>query len=127
MDIFFSDPSEIPLPREEVRILSLKADLYPEGKRIRIVIELTPFLDKPSGDIVVLDGCGHHLAEASFIEAIVPKFEMTLHLRNGLSVSGGNTVVTTVFYHEDIDDEGQDDQEPRLPAKMVVDEAEASF
>ena len=42
MDIFFQDPTDIPLPPEEVRIRELTAEPWPDGRRVRVYVELTP-------------------------------------------------------------------------------------
>jgi hypothetical protein len=122
MDIQFVAPSEIPLPRDEVRILNLKGELYPDGRRVLVAIELTPFLEKPSGDIAFLDRDGNCLAGASFIETVDPRFEMTLHLRHDISEYGGYSVAATIFYPEDVDGD-RDKDEIRLPERKIVDEA----
>jgi len=127
MDIFFSDPSETPLPRDEVRILDLKAEAYPDGRRVRVSIEITPFLEKPNGDIVITNGEGQCVAEASFIGTIVSKFDMTLHLRQSRQEMGEYRAAVTIFYTEEIISEGQDDRTPRLPEKMIVDEGSYNF
>ena len=127
MDIFFSDPSETPLPRDEVRILDLTVEAYPDGRRVRVSIELTPFLEKPNGDIVITNGEGQCVAEASFIGTIVPKFDMTLHLRHSSPRMGEYTAAVTIFFTEEIIGEGQDDQTPRLPEKMIVDKMTNNF
>jgi len=127
MDILFSDPSETPLPRDEVRIIGLKVEAYPDGRRVRVSIELTPFLEKPNGDIVITNGEGQCVAEASFIGTIVPKFDMTLHLRHNNPKMGEYTAEVTIFFTEMIIGEGQDDQTPRVPEKMIVDKRASNF
>jgi hypothetical protein len=127
MDVFLSDSSEIPLPRNEVRIKDLKANPYPDGRRVRIAIELTPFLEKPNGDIVVMDKDGNRIAASSFIETIIPKLEMTLHLRHDIRGAGECTVFATIFYTEEITDDRQDNQILEMPEKLIVDEETTRF
>ena len=127
MDIFFSEPSETPLPRDEVRLLGLTVEAYPDGRRVLVSIELTPFLEKPNGDIVITNGEGQCVAEACFIGTIVPKFDMTLHLRHSSPRLGEYTAAVTIFFTEEIIGEGQDDQTPRLPEKMIVDKMTNNF
>jgi hypothetical protein len=125
MDIFFADPDEIPLPPDEVRILEIKADPYPDGKRVRLFMALTPFQKKPSGDILVMDSSDTRVVSTSFIEAVTPKFEMTLHLRT--SQPGDFTVEATLYYTKEIEEEGQDGRVMIRPEKQVVDRAETRF
>lgn len=127
MDIFLSDSAEIPLPRSEVRILDIKANPYPDGRRVRIALELTPFLEKPSGDIVVMDKDGNRIAAASFIETMIPKLEITLHLRHDIRGAGECTVFANIFYAEEITDDKQDNQILEMPEKLIVDERTINF
>ena len=36
MDIFFEDPDDVPVPPQEVEIRELKAQPYPDGRRVSI-------------------------------------------------------------------------------------------
>ncbi len=81
MDIFFQDPHEIPLPPDEVRIRELRAELLPDGQRVRIYFELDPFQKRPSAELAISDANGVPLAHASVIESMVRKIELTMHLR----------------------------------------------
>ena len=58
MDIFFRDPSEIPLPPDEVRIRVLHADPYPDGQRVRIHLEVDPFQRRPNADVRITNAPG---------------------------------------------------------------------
>ena len=83
MDIFFTDPSEIPLPPEQVRIRELRAESSPDGKRVRVYLEVDPFQKRPSVDLAILDQEGEEVATASIIESMTRKMELTMHLRRG--------------------------------------------
>jgi hypothetical protein len=126
MDIYFADPSEVPLPPDEVRIQVFKIDPYPDGRRLRVFFELTPFQQKPHGDIVVYNLAGNPVATASFIEAITPRNEMTLHLRTP-NPDGHYSATLTVFYRSDIEEDNQRKQAPFDPEKKVVDEKTIRF
>jgi hypothetical protein len=126
MDIFFADPSEVPLPPEEVRILTFKVDPYPDGRRLRVFFELTPFQQKPHGDIIVKDLVGNPVATASFVEAITPRNEMTLHLRTR-DPSGQFTAILTLFYRYEIEEDDQGEQTLVRLGKKVVDEKTVRF
>jgi hypothetical protein len=43
MDIFFHDPTDIPLPPAEVRIRQFKGEPWPDGRRVKLTLELTLF------------------------------------------------------------------------------------
>jgi len=125
MDIFFSDPEVIPLPPDEVQILALKIEPYPDGRRVRLFLELTPFQKKPSGDIIITDQDGNQAAAASFIEAITPKLEITLHLR--YDQPGQFTATATLYYTEEIEDVIQDDRILVRPNKQIIHQVEEIF
>ena len=126
MDLFFTDPTEIPVPPDDVRILNLIADPYPDGGRVRVIIELTPFQQKPHGDIHIMDRKGNVVAGTSFIEAVTPKFEMTLHLRS-FDPDGQYQVNITLFYSEEIEDGVQGDRVLVRSEKNVVDQKTVRF
>jgi hypothetical protein len=126
MDIFFADSSEIPLPPEEVRILELKAEPYPDGRRVRVLLSLTPFLKPPNGDIHITDQEGNLVATSSFIGAVTPRLEMTLHLRS-IEAGGSFTVSATLYYTDEIQDTGDETEILASPEKTVVDQASVDF
>jgi hypothetical protein len=125
MDIFFTDPNQVPLPPDEVRILEIVPEPYPDGRRIRLSVEITPFQKKPSGDIFITDPAGKIVAATSFIEAVTPKFEMTLHLRT--PGPGDYLVKIVLFYNEDLDENGSPEAVMMPPEKKIIDEREKEF
>lgn len=126
MDFFTADPSEILLPPEEVRILEFKVETYPDGRRMRVTLELTPFQCKPHGDIVIRDSTGNQVAASSFVEAVTPRMEMTLHLRS-IDPGGQYSAALTLFYSFEVEDGKDGDRILVRPEKQVVDQAEIYF
>ncbi len=126
MNLFFTKPDEVPLPPNEVRILNVTPDPYPEGRRVRIFMELTPFLLKPHGNIFIYNKSGDLVAEASFIEAVSPNFEMVLHLR-ALDPDGEYRVSITLYYMEEIEDKVINDQTLLRSLKRIVDQKTVNF
>ena len=97
MDIFFQDPTAIPLPPNEVRIKELRAVPWQDNRRVGIYLEVTPFQKKPNGEVTITNPQGEVAAQASIIETIVPKMELTMHFRGPIA-SGAYTVSATIFY-----------------------------
>jgi hypothetical protein len=97
MDIFFTDPSAVPLPPAEVRIVELQAQPWPDGRRVHVYLELTPFQKRPDGEISITNQRGEELANASIIETLIHKMDFTLHLR-GAELLGPFTVTAQIFY-----------------------------
>jgi hypothetical protein len=134
MDIFFQDPSQVPLPPEEVRIRAFRAEPWPDGRRVLVRLELTPFQKRPSGKIIVLDDQGEEVANISIIETIDPKMEFTIHLRSP-KPGCQYTASSTLFYTE-IEDQAKAEAEtgsegkpsPPIPTEIkVVDQAKTTF
>ncbi|MBL7164083.1 MAG: hypothetical protein ISS57_15915 [Anaerolineales bacterium] len=125
MDIFFTDPSDVPLPPDEVRIRQFKAEPWPDGRRVKIYLEVTPFQKYPSGEVVITDISGQPVATASIIETIAPKMEINMHLRTP-EPSGEFSASVVLFYLQEFEEE-QDGEIIAPPERMIVDEAQTSF
>jgi hypothetical protein len=132
MDIFFQDPTDIPLPPEEVRIRGLTAEPWPDGRRVRVSLELTPFQNRPNGEIDIRNDKEEEVSSVSFIETIDPKMQFTMHLRT-LETEGEFTVSATVFYPitenaEESEEENSNQESLLLPDEiMVVDRSSVKF
>ena len=99
-EFFFPDLDEVnnsKLPPEEVRILDLTATPYPDAKRVRINLEMTPFQTRPHLDMVILDPSGAESATASIIEPMAWKQEFTVHLRTERQ-EGKYQLIMRLFY-----------------------------
>ena len=82
MDAFFLDPNVERLPPEATRFLDLRAESYPDGRRIRIGLELTPFQKRPNIELTLADSLGQACGSASIVEPMGWKLELTLHIRS---------------------------------------------
>ncbi len=51
--MFFADEAEVPLPPREVRITEVEARPAPDGRRVALLITLTPFLEYPNLEVVL--------------------------------------------------------------------------
>ncbi len=99
MFIQIEDSEGAPVPPEEVRIQSVHIDPYPDGKRIRVTLELTPFQVPPDLDVIVLDKDGEESASMSIIGATTPKLIFTAHLR-GDRLSSTCQLIARLSYEE---------------------------
>jgi hypothetical protein len=124
MDIFFTDPSEIPLPPDEVRIRMLRVDPSPDGKRVRVYLEVDPFQKRPSVDLVILDQGGEEAATVSIIESMSRKMELTMHLRRG-TPGGSYTLGATLYFATLPDFEAE--QDSAQIERTQVDSTEIQF
>ena len=129
MDIFFQDPSDIPLPPQEVRIREFRIEPWADGRRVRVFLEVTPFQQRPNGEVRITDAQGVEVANISIIETIDPRMEFTMHLRTPEPV-GPYTASATLFYSEPLPQpvEGEENSQPlELPSSTVVDQASTTF
>ncbi|MEK7277564.1 MAG: hypothetical protein AAB427_09460 [Chloroflexota bacterium] len=99
-EIDFVEPDDAafaPQPPELVKIESLTTKVYPDGRRVRVDVRLTPFLERPNMEFQVLNSAGDEVASLSIIESMDYKFEMTVHLRGPQPV-GRHTLRAELFY-----------------------------
>ncbi|HEY4691276.1 MAG TPA: hypothetical protein VIK33_18350 [Anaerolineae bacterium] len=79
---FFENADDSPRPPEEVRILHVRAEVSPDGRRVAVSVELTPFFQKPDFDVTLLRG-GEEVRSTSVVGAMQPQTQLTLHLPPG--------------------------------------------
>jgi hypothetical protein len=98
MDAFFLDPQVQRLTPEETRILGLRAEPYPEGKRVHVNLELTPFLQRPYIELILSDPEGNEVSSASIVEPVSCTLELTLHLRVSAQIAGTYRLAAHLSY-----------------------------
>ncbi len=84
MDFFFPEDNLQRMTPEETRITSLTAEPYPDGYRLRVNIEITPFQKRPHIEVTLSDADGKEIASSSIIEPMSWKLEFTMHIRGEL-------------------------------------------
>jgi len=119
LDIFFTDPSEIPLPPEEVRIRELRATIRSNRLQVHVYLEVDPFQQRPNADLDIIDASGRVVSSASIIESMVRKIEVNLHLRQSVPL-GSYTVRATLFYVK-MPEAGEETTDPQPIERIVVD------
>jgi len=124
MDIFFSNPNEVPLPPADVRIRELRAEPYPDGRRVRVYLEVDPFQKRPSAELLITNPDGQPVASASILESMMRKIEITLHLR-GETPPGVYKLDVELYFAERA--EAPPGSPPPEPIVTVVDRAQTEF
>ncbi len=81
---------------EETHITSLTAEPYPDGERVHVNIEITPFQMRPFIEVLLSDVKGGEVATASIVEPMGWKLELTMHLRG--SKAGPFKLEAKLFY-----------------------------
>jgi hypothetical protein len=84
MDIEFVDPDELPLSPEEVKFLEVAAEPFPDNRRIRLTINLTPFQQPPDIEILALNPADERVTEATIIGAPNKQMSLTVHIRGDI-------------------------------------------
>jgi hypothetical protein len=96
MDFFFPEDNLQRMTPEETRITSLVAEPYPDGYRLRVNIEITPFQKRPYIEVTLNDAEGEEVASSSIVEPLSWKLELTLHIRGELK--NPYTLEAKLFY-----------------------------
>lgn len=99
MDLHFVDPSEAPVPPDEVRIREIKVQPTRGGSILNVQIHLTPFHERPSLEVELVDSDDRMLAHTSIIEVVNPSMEFNLHVR-GKNGTGQHRLRVEVGYPE---------------------------
>ena len=94
---FFDDPIQQPKSREEVRIKQIGLFVHDDLRRVSFGLELTPFLERPSIQVVILNGQGEHAGALTVIETMTPNFSLIVHLRDG-DVTDPYELTAEIYY-----------------------------
>ena len=84
---------------QDVRFTELRVEPWPDGRRVRVHVSLTPFQKNPNVEVVITDPAGNEVARASIIETADVRFVFTMHIR-GTDVNGMYTLSANLNYEE---------------------------
>lgn len=96
MDFFFPEDQLQRMTPEETRITSLIVQPYPDGYRLHVNIEMTPFQKRPHLEVILIDAEGDEVASTTIVEPLTWKLEFTMHIRGELK--NPYTVEARLFY-----------------------------
>jgi hypothetical protein len=109
MEFFINDPNIERLPPTSTRLLDLRAEASPDGKHLRVALDLTPFQQGPYIELSLTDSAGNEIASASIVEPVGWKLELTLHIRRpalskieGSSANTGKYTLATCLSYPDL-------------------------
>lgn len=100
-----SDDGNEALEPGDVRFMDVRVEPWPDNRRVRALITLTPFVKRPNLYAEVRDPQGSAVCSAHVIETMDARMVFTLHLR-GEPVDGLYTLDIRCMY----DDLGEIDQ-----------------
>jgi hypothetical protein len=84
MEFFLPEDNLARAVPEETHITSLSATPYPDGYRVRVNLEVTPFQKRPYIEVTLRDADGEEVASTSIVEPLSWKLEFTMHIRGEL-------------------------------------------
>ena len=128
MDIFFNDPSDVPLPPDQIEVRELTGQPNQDGSRVLVRFEVTPFQERPNIEITLTNQAGEQVAGFSVVEAIENKMDFTLHLREPQSKGDYELSMQVIYTDLSIFDEaeGPPIQETLARSKRVVASAQTT-
>jgi hypothetical protein len=125
MDIFFQDPNIVRVPPEEVRLLDVIVTPQPKSGRVKIYIELTPFMKRPNVNVSITNKAGKEIAHTTILETMLPKMEFTMHLRQ--PEQGSEYSADIWVYYQRLPEPSEIAVEIPLPDPMIVDRTKTTF
>ena len=111
---FYDDPHGDLRPREEVLFNQLGLFVYEDKKRVALGFDITPFVERPSIHVRVINSQGDEAANLSVIEALQPNFNITIHLQD--ESSNGKYHLEAILYY--LEGDGN---------RLIVDSTKKSF
>ena len=119
MEFFFPEDNLTRAVPEETRITALTATPYPDGLRLRVNIEITPFQKRPYIEVALVNAEGTEIATTSIVEPLSWKLEFTMHIRGELR--NPYTLHPRLYYPEN----GPADQPRQITFEVAPGEQEA--
>jgi len=98
MDIQFFNGNHDPQPRENVKIEDIRISPYPDGHRLKVEIDVTPFQERPNLMIAVHDENDKIVSELNIIETMHFNMEFTMHMRGLDDPTGAYSLTAELFY-----------------------------
>jgi hypothetical protein len=87
------------LPPGEIRFSEFRVEPWPDGRRIRVHLTLTPFQQNPNLDVVLTDAGGQVIASTAIIETAENRMVFTMHIRSP-QTAGEYSLSSSVSYPE---------------------------
>ena len=119
MGFFQIDPNVERMLPADTRLLNVRAELYSDGKRLKVGLDLTPFQQKPYLDLVLTDSSGKIITTTSIIEPVNWNLELNLHIRKSSTSDNGVYKLTVVISYPDLGDVDRRDLTIEIPSTAV--------
>ncbi len=82
-----------------MRFTELRVEPWPDGRRIRVHLTLTPFQQKPNLDVALTDASGNEAGQVAIIETAEHRIVFTMHIRSA-QTTGPFTLTANISYPE---------------------------
>ncbi|MCX6037543.1 MAG: hypothetical protein NTW99_06585 [Chloroflexi bacterium] len=119
MEFFLTDPDIERLPPADTRLLDLRAEPYPDGKRLRVALDLTPFQQKPYLELTLTDSAGEVVVATSIVEPVAWRLELTLHILKPGATASGVYKLTVILSFPDLGEIDRRDLTVEIPSPMI--------
>lgn len=94
----FDDPTQVPQPKDIIKIERLAVTPYPDRFRVFVEVDVTPFLERPNLLMTIREETGKVLNEMSVIATMHSKMEFTVHMRHAPDPAGSYSLDVELFY-----------------------------
>jgi hypothetical protein len=101
MDLIIQNNANL-FPRDHVKIEQLEIVPFPGVRRVKVIVHITPFRERPNLEIAIFNADGVPVASTSVIEAMTFKLDLNLHLR-GDAEPDGTFSARVKLYFDDLD------------------------
>src|SRR5688572_13013246 len=96
MDFFLSKDGLNRAVPEETKIIAFSAKSYPDGRRVLVNMEVTPFQKRPNINVTLYNANGEEVASTSILETLTWKLEFTMHVRG--EIQNPYTLIGKLYY-----------------------------
>ena len=102
--------------REDVRLLRTRLEVAPEGRRVAVDLELTPFVERPTIEGRLFNGSGESAGLINMIETLDTVNRVVMHLRDSETINPYRLELRIYYAHIEQD-----------MKRMMVDEVIQTF
>jgi len=118
VEYFIADPDVKRLLPVDTRIIGLLGEPYPDGKRLRVTLDLTPFQQNPYLELTLTDSAGEVVAATSIVEPVSWRLDLNLHIRKSGTTSDGIYKLTVILSYPDLGEIDRHDLNIEIPSPM---------
>ncbi len=111
----FIQSDQILPDNQDIDILELTAEPYPDKRRIKVLFRLSSFNSPPNISVTLSNEAGDNLTAAKMVNIFNPENEITLHIPASMNQPGEYTVTMVLFSIKEEEKDSKDG--PRIELK----------